>query len=185
MKPEHFRDAEPRLELERYFLGDLRAWGIFEDRFGDLRRQFLVDITGSRSGDELVLDERFRYADGATDRRIWRIRRTGEHTYEGRADDVVGCATGVAYGNALNWQYDFDLPVAGRKIRVHFNDWLFLQPDGVLINRARITKFRIALGEVTLFFKQAGGAGPLSGQAAQTGARPAVAGPVRAPSPVS
>jgi hypothetical protein len=152
MKPIDFKDNEPKLTLERYFLGTTRAWGLFEDRFGTVRRQFTVDITGSRDGDDLVLDERFRYSDGETDRRVWRIRRTGEHGYEGRAADVVGVATGEAYGNALNWRYEMDLKVGDRTLRVHFDDWMFLQPSGVLLNRARVSKFGIDIGEVTLVF---------------------------------
>ena len=152
MKPIDFKDAEPKLVLEEYFSGKTRAWGIFEDRFGKLRRQFTVDIAGSWDGRELVLDERFRYHDGEQDRRVWHITKTGEHSYEGRAGDVVGTATGAAYGNALNWRYDMDLRVGDGTWRVHFNDWMFLQPNRVLINRARVSKFGIEIGEVTLFF---------------------------------
>jgi hypothetical protein len=152
MKPTDFRDTAPKLVLEEYFAGNTWAWGIFEDRFGTLRRQFTVNITGSWDGRELVLDERFRYSDGERDRRVWRITKTGEHAYEGRAGDVVGTAQGVSYGNALNWRYDMDLKVGDGSWRVHFNDWMFLQPNRVLINRARVSKFGFEIGEVTLFF---------------------------------
>lgn len=152
MEISDFRNTEPRLVLEQYFAGKTRAWGIFEDRFGTLRRQFTVDITGRFDGRELVLDERFQYRDGEQDRRVWTIAKTSEHTYEGRADDVVGVATGKANGNALNWRYDMDLKVGDGSWRVHFNDWMFLQPSGVLINRARVSKFGIEIGTVTLAF---------------------------------
>jgi len=152
MKPTDFKDNEPRLVLEKYFLGSTHAWGIFEDRFGTVRRQFTVDITGTLDGSELVLDERFNYSDGETDRRVWRIRRTGEHNYEGRAADVIGVAKGESYGNALNWRYDMNLKVGDRTLQVHFNDWMFLQPSNVLLNRAKVTKFGIDIGEVTLVF---------------------------------
>lgn len=152
MEISDFRNTEPRLVLEQYFAGKTRAWGIFEDRFGTLRRQFTVDITGRYDGRELVLDERFQYRDGEQDRRVWTIAKTGENTYEGRADDVVGVATGKALGNALNWRYDMDLKVGDGSWRVHFNDWMFLQPSGVLINRARVSKFGIEIGTVTLAF---------------------------------
>lgn len=154
MQVEDFKDAEPRLKIEEYFLGETRAWGIFEDRFGKLRRQFVVDITGTIEGDELVLDERFDYDDGEQDQRIWRIRKLDEHTYEGRADDVIGVARGESYGNALNWAYDIDLKMGDNTLRVHFNDWMFLQEDGVLVNRARVSKWGFKIGEVTLFFKR-------------------------------
>jgi hypothetical protein len=154
MKPQDFANSEPRLVVEDYFAGRTRAWGLFEDRFGNLRRQFVVEIDGRWDGRELVLDEHFTYADGERDRRIWRIVKTDEHTYEGRADDVVGTASGVAYGNALNWQYDLDLKVGEKTWRVRFDDWMFLQSDGVLLNRARVTKFGLDIGEVTLVFQR-------------------------------
>lgn len=162
MDPEQFKDTGPKLKIEEYFLGETRAWGIFEDRFGKLRRQFVVDITGTMEGDELVLDERFDYADGEKDRRVWRIRKLDEHSYEGRADDIIGVAKGASYGNALNWSYDLDLAIGDNKVRVHFNDWMYLQPDGVLMNRARVTKWGFEIGEVTLVFKPVEGAAKTS-----------------------
>jgi hypothetical protein len=152
MKPEDFKDATPRLVLEEYFDGETRAWGLFEDRFGKVRRQFVVDISGTWDGRRLVLDERFAYSDGERDRRVWTIEKTGERTYEGRADDVVGIARGESSGNALNWRYDMDLKVGDGSWRVHFDDWMFLQPSGVLLNRARVTKLGIEIGTVTLSF---------------------------------
>lgn len=166
MEISDFRNTEPRFVLEQYFAGKTRAWGIFEDRFGTLRRQFTVDITGRFDGRELVLDERFQYRDGEQDRRVWTIAKTGEHTYEGRADDVVGVATGKAHGNALNWRYDMDLKVGDGSWRVHFNDWMFLQPSGVLINRARVSKFGIEIGTVTLAFMKDDAVGALEGGSA-------------------
>jgi len=154
MKLSDFDGTTPEFRIEEYFLGETRAWGIFEDRFGNLRRQFTVDITGTREGDEIVLDEHFDYADGEKDRRVWRIKILPDGTYEGRADDVVGVATGAANGNALHWFYDLDLKVGERTVKVHFDDWMFLQPDGVLINRAKVSKWGIEIGEVTLSFKK-------------------------------
>jgi hypothetical protein len=157
MRPEDYAGTEPRLVLEDYFVGKTRAWGIFQDRSGKLRRQFTVDIDGRVQDGELVLTEDFVYADGERSQRVWRIRRLDEHRYEGRAADVVGVATGLAYGQALNWRYDLMLEVDGSTWKVHFDDWMFLQSDGVLINRAAMSKFGIHLGDVTLFFRRLDG----------------------------
>jgi len=160
MKPQDFKESEPKLSLFNYFNGKTSAWGIFEDRFGNVRRQFKVDIVGSINGNELTLDERFLYSDGEKDQRIWRIRKTGEQTFEGEADDVIGKATGEVQGNALNWKYDLNLKVGESAYKVHFDDWMFLQSGGVMINRARMSKWGFDVGEVTLFFmKPAGVAG--------------------------
>ena len=160
MKPQDFKESEPKLTLFDYFKGKTSAWGIFEDRFGNVRRQFQVEIEGRINGNEMTLDERFHYNDGEKDQRIWRIRKTGDQTFVGEADDVIGIAKGEVQGNALNWTYDLNLKVGDSSYKVHFDDWMFLQSDGVMINRARLSKWGFDIGEVTLFFmKPAGAAG--------------------------
>jgi hypothetical protein len=155
MRLEDFSGREPRLDPYGYFDGRSRAWGIFEDRFGRLRREFTVDIVGRREGENgFVLEEDFLYADGETQRRVWRLRRTGPDTYEGTADDVIGVAQGRTNGNALNWRYVLALKVGESVWNVDFDDWMFLQRDGVMINRARVSKWGIAIGEVTLSFQR-------------------------------
>lgn len=151
-----YADTRPRLNLFEYFTGETRAWGIFQTRSGELKRQFTVDIRGEVDGDRLTLTEDFVYADGEVQQRIWRIRRLDEHRLEGRADDVVGVAEGETHGSALNWRYTMRLPVGKRTFDVQFDDWMFMQPDGVLINRAEVSKFGFRVGEVTLFFSKPG-----------------------------
>nr|WP_260178464.1 DUF3833 domain-containing protein [Roseospira marina] len=154
MKPQDFAAAEPTLFLEEYFPGKTYAWGIFVDRFGTLRRQLRVEIDGTWDGETLTLDEHFDYADGETDRRVWRITRTGSDRYEGRAEDIIGVASGQIAGNALNWTYTMTLPIGSTPWKVRFDDWMWLQPGGVLINRATVSKWGFTLGTVTLFFSK-------------------------------
>jgi hypothetical protein len=167
MKPDDFAQQEPRLDLFDYFNGHTQAWGLFEDRFGKVRRQFQVDIQGSVKDGELTLVEDFVYNDGETEQRIWRIRDKGKQRYSGRAADVIGQAEGVASGNALNWRYEMDLKVGDGRIRVSFDDWMFLQPGNVLINRAKVNKFGLEIGSVSLFFvkpSSSGGSGATANQ---------------------
>ena len=56
----------------------------------------------------------FKYEDGETDQRICVKNWAGK--LRRRAADVVGVATGVAAGNALNWQYEMDLKVGDKWI---------------------------------------------------------------------
>jgi len=156
MKIEEFDGRQPTLSLESYFQGTTWAWGIFEDRFGNLKRSFQVTIDGHMENGRLILDERFLYDDGERDQRIWTITPLGNGAYRGRADDIVGEASGKTAGNALNWQYRMDLPVGDSRWRVRFNDWMFLQPGNVLINKAVVSKWGIHLGTVTLFFSKQG-----------------------------
>lgn len=140
-------------DLDRYFLGRTKAWGLFEPRFGGAVRQFTVEITGTRQGDALVLDEDFTFSDGERERRVWRITRTASG-YEGRTEDVAGIATGTALGNGLNWRYDIRLKTKDGGIDVHFDDWLYRFDDEMMLNRAEVRKFGLAVGSVTLAFRK-------------------------------
>jgi hypothetical protein len=104
---------------------------------------------GKRVG---ILDEDFFYSDGTTQKRIWTLTETAPGVFTGTADDVVGVATGLMAGNALNWKYTLALPVDGTVYNVQFDDWMYLMDDKVMINRAQMSKFGIYLGEVTLAF---------------------------------
>lgn len=152
MKAEQFSEGRPELVLEEYFAGKVYAWGVFEDRFGQIKRQFQVDINGQWDGRTLVLDEAFLFDDGETDQRIWTITKHSDQRYTGTADDIIGEAEGAASGNALNWRYRMNLKVGDGHWEVTFDDWMFLQPGNVMINRALVSKWGIELGQVTLFF---------------------------------
>jgi hypothetical protein len=154
MKIDDFADTGPEFVPEVYFLGHTKAWGFFQDRFGTVRREFVVDIQGHLEDGVLVLDEDFVYADGEIDKRIWRIRYLGDGRYEGEADDIIGTAQGERRGKALRWGYDFDLEVGDRSWRVTFDDWMLLQDEDVMINRTTVTKWGFKLGEVYIFFQK-------------------------------
>jgi len=154
MKIEDFEGKTPKLVLEEYFAGKTRAWGIVRDRFGNVRRQFTVDMVGTWDGEVLVLDEKFTYDDGEIDKREWKIRKLNANSYDGKAADVIGTAVGKSHGSALNWNYTLALKIGDRIWNVAFDDWMFLQQDGVLFNRAEMSKYGILLGEITLFFKK-------------------------------
>jgi hypothetical protein len=150
--PADYAAEKPVLDLKTYFNGELEAHGIFTDRSGKVARRFVVQMTGTWSGNEGVLDERFTYSDGKTERRVWRLTDLGGGNWRGRADDVLGDAVGVASGNALNWRYTLKLPVDDKVYEVQFDDWMYLMDDRVMLNKAVMSKFGIRLGEVTLSF---------------------------------
>jgi hypothetical protein len=154
MNVNELADTKPEFDLFEYFEGQSRAWGIFQGRGGELKRQFVVDIKGEVAGNKLTLVEDFVYADGEVSQRIWQVTKTAENRYTGTAADVVGEAQGESAGSALNWRYTLELPYGESTINVNFDDWMFLQPDNVLINRATVKKFGFVVGEVTLVFKK-------------------------------
>ena len=156
MKLEDYKDKKPILKLEEYFNGKTIARGVFEDRFGNIKKSFKVFIDGSWDGKYLILKEDFIYDDGTKDFREWKLTKdqNNPNHYSGYADGVIGTASGSVSGNAFNWKYGFKLKVGNSTLNVKFDDWMFLQEDGYLINIAKVKKFGITLGRVILFFEK-------------------------------
>lgn len=147
-----YKKETPTLVLENYLNGTLTAYGIFTDRSGEVKKRFTCVIEAKWQGNEGTLDESFKYSDGTTSKRVWRIKKTADNTYEGTAGDVVGVAHGKSAGNALYWEYTLALDVDGKIYHVKFEDWMYLMDDKVMLNKSVMSKFGFKLGEVTLTF---------------------------------
>ena len=152
MKPEDFKDKKPRLIIEEYLSGEVKAWGILQNRSGKVTRQFSAILVGKWDGKELILDETFNWNDGEVQKRQWQITKIDDHNYEGTAGDVVGTAKGYSYGSAFKFEYILLVPVKGREMKITFDDWIFMQDEKVAINRAKMTKFGIRVADLTVVF---------------------------------
>ncbi len=147
-----YAQEKPELDLRRYFNGTVDAWGVFTDRNGKVVKRFTVEMNCTWQGEQGVLDEDFVYADGSKEKRIWRLTHLGNGRYEGTAGDVVGTASGQTRGNTFRWGYTLALPIEGRVVHVSMDDWMYLMNDRVMLNKARMSKWGIHLGDVTLSF---------------------------------
>ena len=152
MKPEDFKDKQPRLIIEDFMSGNVKAWGILQNRSGKVTRQFSADLNGKWDGKQLILDEKFNWFDGEVQTRQWKINKIDNHNYEGTAEDVVGIAKGYSYGPAFKFEYVLLVPVKGKEIKITFDDWIFMKDEKVAINRAKMTKFGIKVAELTVMF---------------------------------
>jgi hypothetical protein len=152
MNPTDFKDQKPRLIIEEYLSGNVKAWGILQNRSGKVTRQFSADLNGNWNGKQLILDEKFNWNDGEVQTRKWIIDKIDKHNYEGTAGDVVGKAKGYSYGPAFKFEYVLLVPVKGKEMKITFDDWIFMQDERVAINRATMTKFGIKVAELTVMF---------------------------------
>ena len=152
MKPEDFKNKEPRLIIEEYLSGNVKAWGVLQNRSGKVTRQFSADLDGTWDGKQLILKEKFNWDDGEVQDRELTITKIDEHNYEGTAGDVVGKAIGYSYGPAFKFEYVLLVPVKGKELKITFDDWIFKQDERVAINRATMTKFGFKVAELTVVF---------------------------------
>ncbi|WP_229156661.1 DUF3833 domain-containing protein [Fluctibacter halophilus] len=144
--------GQPSFDLQRYFNGNLTAWGIVEDYAGKLTRRFCVDIRGEWEGNRGTLHETFYYADGEEQVRIWHLNVDDQGVVTGSAADVIGTASGQAQGHVFNWQYTLSVPIDGENWEFAIDDWMYQMDDNRLMNRSYMKKWGITVASISIFF---------------------------------
>ena len=140
--------------LTSFLEGRTRAWGIFEDRFGRVRRRFEVEMNGHWQGDVFILDEDFVYDDGRSEHRTWQVYPSGDNSFTATCPDCIGKAKGSQVEGSIRMAYAFRLRLPSREIIVDFDDRLYRIDDRRAVNRATMRKWGVKLGELSLFFER-------------------------------
>lgn len=151
---DHYAAEKPALDLRSYLDGPVQASGAMFGPRNRLRFRFCVEMSGTWKGPVGTLAERFTYSDGARSERVWQIVFGRDGQFRATADDVVGEAAGRQAGNAAVMHYRLRVPRGRRSLVLTMEDWLFLMPDGILINRTRMSKFGLKFGELVLAFRK-------------------------------
>lgn len=123
----------PVFRPEQFFTGHTSGDGVLATR-GRRDRKFHVTGVGRVASDgTFILDQKVRYADGATDERSFSIRRINDHDYAGTLSGATGPVSARVDGNSFHVQYLI------RRPDVTMDQWIYLQPDGLTaLNRATV-----------------------------------------------
>ncbi len=155
IQPQSFAAATPRFEPDRFFEGEVHSWGVVESPGGRPKSRLRADLMGRRDGADVVITQDFKFEDGKTKQRVWKIRRIDEHHYAASASDVIGPAIGEAFGNAFHWKYTLQLRPGNPLTRVRMEHWMYLTGDGTtLLNQVVIRKFGVIVARTTEYFQR-------------------------------
>lgn len=152
---EDYAANTPKLDLRQYLNGPLEASGILFDMSGKADLQFHVTMEGKWNGNKGTLEEHFVYSDGRKDQRTWTVTYTDDHHFTATAPDVIGEAKGTQHGNAVNMQYVLNAKRAsGDMITLSMDDWMYLLDEKTLINRTKMKKYGLNVGELVITFRK-------------------------------
>ena len=147
---DYYKLQTPAFVPEEHFVGVHRGQGVFMDRWGKVRKRFTVDLIGERTAVGFILREDLKYTDGETLKRVYNVTKIGEGRYRAEAEGLVRSAEISVAGNAMRWEYQLVQKIDGSDWTLSFDDWMFLEEDGVVLNRAVVTKWGVVLGEVVM-----------------------------------
>jgi len=151
-----YANNSPKLVLETFFNGQLRAHGIVKDRSGKVIRYFDASIDASWQDGVGTLDENFIFDDGEKQQRIWTITKDAAGKYFGTANDVIGSSQLKFAGNGLFLDYVLRVPYKDGTLDLSIDDRMYLVSEDVLINESVMTKWGFQVGEIVLVIKKNG-----------------------------
>ena len=147
-RPGHFAALGPSFDPRRDLNGRVLCEGVIYGPTGRVTSRFVADMVGTWEGNRGVLSERFRYDNGDSHDREWRMTIRNDGILHAEADDVVGPGTGRLSGPSVQMLYDLRLPKSAGGHVVSVTDWMYLVDNGTIINRSQFRKFGIKVAEL-------------------------------------
>ena len=146
--PQDYPGASGEFDIRQTLNGPMICEGIVYGPTGRVSSRFVADFDVHWTGAEGVMDEVFRYDDGSVQKRAWRLTLRNDGTFDAQAEDVVGIGQGVQSGDAVQLKYKFRLPESSGGHVLDTVDWMYLAPNGTIINRSQFRKFGIKVAEL-------------------------------------
>jgi len=146
--PEDYSESFPAFDLQQHLNGEMICEGVIFGPLGRVTSSFVADFTITWDGPVGVMAERFRYNDGSTQDREWVITLGEDDHFSATADDVPGNGKGILAGSAAQMRYKIILPEDAGGHLLSTVDWMYLTPDGTIMNRSQFRKFGFKVAEL-------------------------------------
>lgn len=138
----------PSFDLKRRLNGPILCEGVIFGPTGRVSSRFVGTFHARWTGDHGVMEEAFHYDDGTTQDRAWHIRLGRNGRIEVSADDLDGTGSGTEHGPAVHLRYRLRLPEAQGGHVLDVTDWMYLAPNGTIVNRSQFRKYGVRVAEL-------------------------------------
>lgn len=156
-KPEDYPADGPQFDIRQKLNGPIICEGVIFGPLGRVSSRFVADFEASWQGNVGVMKEHFRYDSGNEQRREWRLTLGNDGTIKAEAPDLVGTGSGKQHGSVVQLNYRIKLPDDAGGHILDTTDWMYLTPNGSIMNRSQFRKHGIKVAELvaTMRSKQA------------------------------
>ena len=148
-----YSKEKPVLTIQDYFNGKVKAYGIVQTWTGKVVERFVIDMQGSWQGQEGIVKEKIIDSLHGQQNREWHFRLIDQNHFVGTAQDTVGELKGEQYGNTIHARYRLKIHSSNGKIyEFDFDEWFFRIDDRIVLDRTRMKKYGVTIGQITLSF---------------------------------
>jgi hypothetical protein len=155
MQVGQFAGTSPAFDPITFWSGHHRSWGVLENRDGAPTDTVVTDCVGAALPDgSLHMAQTLTLGDGSITPRDWHLWRTGPGAFAATANDMVGEAHGTAAGRVFHWSWSLALSPGNALKTVTMDQWMYLYPDGTMMNRTTISKLGLTVAQVSERFEK-------------------------------
>lgn len=143
-----------QIDLRTHLDGPIKCEGVIYGPLGRVVSRFSADFEAVWDANRGIMSEKFRYDSGNTQEREWRLEVGNDGRIKADADDLVGQGTGQQSGSAVRLNYNIRLAEEAGGHVLSVTDWMYLTPDGHIVNRSVFRKFGFKVAELVATMKR-------------------------------
>jgi hypothetical protein len=145
--PDDYSDG-PMFNMREVFNGPIECEGVIYGPTGRVTSRFEADFIASWDGNIGTVREEFRYDSGNVQHREWKFTLGNDGSMKAESLDLVGVGTGQQHGSAVQLNYNIKLTDEAGGHVLAVNDWMYMTPNGNVMNRSQFRKFGIKVAEL-------------------------------------
>jgi hypothetical protein len=147
-RPADYDRGGPLFDIRERLNGPIICEGIIFGPTGRVSSRFVADFDAAWNGNTGRMTERFTYDSGTVQNREWKLTLGNDGSIRAEAPDVVGVGQGRQQGSAVELRYRLRLPAESGGHVLDTVDWMYLAPNGAIMNRSQFRKFGITVAEL-------------------------------------
>ncbi len=146
--PRDYAGTLPGFDPRHHLAGEMLSEGVIYGPTGRVSARFTARMRGDWDNSGGRLAEDFHFASGEHQHRLWTITDAGGTRFTATAPDIEGQAVGELSGATLRMRYRLRLAKEAGGHLLSVTDWLYLAPNGVILNRSEMRKFGFKVAEL-------------------------------------
>ena len=154
--PSVYENKKPEITVKDFFGSTVYGYGIFQSRSGEVKDRYYGYLIPTWNGNEGTFVEKQWNEEGKLFlHQTWHIKVSDDgKSFTATADQIDGVLKGQSNGYALRMQYTLKVPRDnGKEVNIDADDWTYLQPNGLGINKIALSKFGFHVGDISYTFQ--------------------------------
>jgi hypothetical protein len=153
-KPDDYASG-PEFDIREVLNGPIVCEGVIFGPMGRVTSRFTANFAATWDGNTGSMTEEFHYDSGNVQKRAWVLTLSDGGAIKAEADDLIGEGRGHQTGSAVFLGYKIKLSDDAGGHALDVRDWMYLMPNGTVMNRSQFRKFGFKVAELVATMRPA------------------------------